>query len=428
MATDVIGAVMDIHSGGMDLKFPHHDNELAQSEAALGTHQWVNHFWHAGHLSIKGLKMSKSLKNFITIRQLLASYTPQQVRLLFLLSPWEAGINFSEDGLAAAKAKEAELNEFFLNTQVALRARRDTTNTPQHWTADDRRMSDALQTAQTAVHAALCDNFDYPTAMQLLSQLVQDTNRYRGREDAKRGTLLAVVRYVDRMVGVFGLKGEGGEDFGFTSAGGSSHESTGLLDVLCAFRDDIRATAREWKGRKGEEAQGLNAVLAACDRLRDERLIDLGVRIEDPTDVSKASVWKKEDPAKLRHERAVKAREEAAARVRGLEAKLLKAQKEKERLEEGRVGAKELFAQQTDKWGRWAEDGRPTHDREGKELGKSTVKTVEKVWAAREKGHKEWREKLDKNPRLMEDVQEEVQRLQQQKTAAELELQQLKAE
>ena len=62
---------MDIHAGGSDLKFPHHDNELAQSEAYYGHHQWVNYFFHAGHLHIKGLKMSKSLKNFITIRQAL---------------------------------------------------------------------------------------------------------------------------------------------------------------------------------------------------------------------------------------------------------------------------------------------------------------------------------------------------------------------
>ena len=60
---------MDIHAGGSDLKFPHHDNELAQSEAYYDNHQWVNYFFHAGHLHIKGLKMSKSLKNFITIRQ-----------------------------------------------------------------------------------------------------------------------------------------------------------------------------------------------------------------------------------------------------------------------------------------------------------------------------------------------------------------------
>ena len=69
MASDLMGDGMDVHAGGSDLKFPHHDNELAQAEAYHGCQQWVNYFFHFGHLHIKGLKMSKSLKNFVTIRQ-----------------------------------------------------------------------------------------------------------------------------------------------------------------------------------------------------------------------------------------------------------------------------------------------------------------------------------------------------------------------
>ena len=71
MASRIIGEQLDIHSGGEDLRFPHHDNELAQAEAhyhTCGCQQWVNYFLHTGHLSIEGLKMSKSLKNFVTIR------------------------------------------------------------------------------------------------------------------------------------------------------------------------------------------------------------------------------------------------------------------------------------------------------------------------------------------------------------------------
>lgn len=71
MASAIIGQTLDIHTGGEDLRFPHHDNELAQAEAhyhSEGCCQWVNYFMHSGHLGIEGLKMSKSLKNFITIR------------------------------------------------------------------------------------------------------------------------------------------------------------------------------------------------------------------------------------------------------------------------------------------------------------------------------------------------------------------------
>jgi cysteinyl-tRNA synthetase len=79
MASDLFGDNMDIHSGGSDLRFPHHDNELAQSEAHFGCKQWVNYFLHSGHLHIDGLKMSKSLKNFITIREALQDCSPRQV-------------------------------------------------------------------------------------------------------------------------------------------------------------------------------------------------------------------------------------------------------------------------------------------------------------------------------------------------------------
>ena len=85
MASDLLGGNMDVHAGGVDLKFPHHDNELCQAEARFGHGQWVNHFWHSGHLHIKGLKMSKSLKNFTTIREALAHHSARQLRLMFLL-------------------------------------------------------------------------------------------------------------------------------------------------------------------------------------------------------------------------------------------------------------------------------------------------------------------------------------------------------
>lgn len=103
MASDVLGANMDIHSGGIDLAFPHHDNELAQSEAYFcdhekGEHTWVNNFLHMGHLSISGSKMSKSLKNFQTIEDALATnYTSRSMRIVFLMGKWNDGVEISPD-------------------------------------------------------------------------------------------------------------------------------------------------------------------------------------------------------------------------------------------------------------------------------------------------------------------------------------------
>lgn len=123
MASDKLGSQLDIHSGGIDLAFPHHDNELAQSEAYWldrdkheHNHQWVNYFIHMGHLSIQGSKMSKSLKNFTTIREALArgDWTPRALRIVFLLGGWKEGIEITDDLVKAGASLEDKLDVPYL--------------------------------------------------------------------------------------------------------------------------------------------------------------------------------------------------------------------------------------------------------------------------------------------------------------------------
>lgn len=115
MASDILGSQMDIHSGGIDLAFPHHANELAQSEAYFCSHGkphlWVNYFMHMGHLSIAGSKMSKSLKNFQTIKDALKTdYTPRGMRIVFLLGRWNDGVEISPDMRTMAEGWETTVN------------------------------------------------------------------------------------------------------------------------------------------------------------------------------------------------------------------------------------------------------------------------------------------------------------------------------
>lgn len=136
MASDVLGSQMDIHSGGIDLAFPHHDNELAQSEAYFckqggKSHIWVNYFLHMGHLSIAGCKMSKSLKNFRTIKDALqAEYTPRRMRIVFLMGRWNDGVEISSDMKTMAEVWETSINvcelhlEFHRPNQNVLKAYR----------------------------------------------------------------------------------------------------------------------------------------------------------------------------------------------------------------------------------------------------------------------------------------------------------------
>jgi cysteinyl-tRNA synthetase len=118
MASMAFGDNMDIHSGGIDLAFPHHDNELAQSEAYHDCQQWVNYFLHTGHLSIEGQKMSKSLKNFITIREALGKYTARQLRLAFATTAWDGPMDFKDDVMEEMKSLEEKICVWFSKAEL----------------------------------------------------------------------------------------------------------------------------------------------------------------------------------------------------------------------------------------------------------------------------------------------------------------------
>lgn len=127
MASDALGPTIDIHSGGIDLAFPHHDNELAQSEAYFcehgkGEHTWIKYFLHMGHLSISGSKMSKSLKNFQTIENALATdYTARSMRVVFLLGKWSEGVEISPDMRLQSENWESTVNVRGLKPSIMIR-------------------------------------------------------------------------------------------------------------------------------------------------------------------------------------------------------------------------------------------------------------------------------------------------------------------
>jgi cysteinyl-tRNA synthetase len=120
------GGPIDIHGGGVDLKFPHHDNELAQQEAFCNCRQTVNYFAHTGHLHIRGLKMSKSLKNFITIRQALEGVDglegvrPSTMRIMFCLVQYNAPCDYSDNMWGAASSLRCRGDGVFMRESMRL--------------------------------------------------------------------------------------------------------------------------------------------------------------------------------------------------------------------------------------------------------------------------------------------------------------------
>ncbi|RKP36672.1 cysteinyl-tRNA synthetase [Dimargaris cristalligena] len=376
MASEILGANMDIHSGGIDLAFPHHDNELAQSEAYHNCSQWVNYFLHPGHLHIEGAKMSKSLKNFITIREALEKYTARQIRFLFLLQQWDRPMDFKDDTMKEAIGVEETFDNFFMRARTMASNFRDQRgeSTGRHQFHDAERALDSdLAHQQDAVRAALCDSFNTPQALQALIELVKKTNVYINRRGLPANVPLVeeIARYITKLFKVFGLAqpgsviGFGNSDSG-TGSGSTEDIVRPYVKVFSEFRDEIRQIARANKDTE---------YLKLCDQLRDVKLADIGVILDDK-DSGTAEV-NFGDPAQLARARELKKKEVQAKKAA---ARAAQEQKRLEKLLKGKVSPQEMFqvGEHAGKFSDFDNEGLPRKNDQGEELSSSQIKKLKK--------------------------------------------------
>ncbi|KAH7889094.1 tRNA synthetases class I (C) catalytic domain-containing protein [Phlebopus sp. FC_14] len=395
MASAIFGDNMDIHSGGIDLAFPHHDNEIAQAEAYHECGAWVNYFIHTGHLHIEGLKMSKSLKNFITIDEILERFTARQLRLAFLSQLWNAKVDFSESLMTGeVKTIETNFNNFFTTVKALLLAHDYQGDGHHHYEDPEQDLMKEIYESRLAFRIALCDSFNTPEALKILRDLVSRTNIYIN----SRGKLLNVglveqsARWVGDMLRMFGL-GEGEKsDVGWGQEIRGDADSVNREDVLMpylrvlsSFRDGVRRLAIA----KGDDS--LKEILKLCDRLRDDELVPLGVALDDQED-GKALV--KLVPAseliKTRDEKRQKLEAQAARKAAAAAAEQ---QRRLAKLERGRVAPEELFKPPNvpeNAYSQWNDQGIPTADGKGEKLSKSQEKRLAKEWGNQKKLHEEF--------------------------------------
>jgi cysteinyl-tRNA synthetase len=232
---------IDIHSGGCDLKFPHHDNEIAQSEAYYSCDNWINNFWHTGHLHIAGKKMSKSLKNFTTIKQILEIHSARQIRFLFLIHQWNTLMNYDQEkSFQEAIVKEKQFDEFFKTVKAILR-QCDIKSTNQKWEQKDYELDAKLREKQASVREAICDDFNTPKAIGELFELVTLTNGYLSQEpkDIKEPLVRSVSKFVFHILKCFGIYQDGDYPSVAGEEGGVSQEEAiaPLMNALSKYRD-----------------------------------------------------------------------------------------------------------------------------------------------------------------------------------------------
>lgn len=380
------GGRLDVHAGGVDLKFPHHENEIAQSEGHECCNQWVSYWLHTGHLNIKGFKMSKSLKNFKTIREALNDYTSRQIRFCFLLHKYNETMDYDINTMTQAIHVEKIFSEFFHNCKAVLR--RLGVNNTQHIGAREETLLLSLESVKAGVRAALLDDFDTPKSISHLQELIKECNRYMEDGSIATCVLMSCARYVTSILRLLGLI-QDGSDIGFNidasgsgdgSNAGASREQTiaPLLDILTKFRESVRIAAISGDTK---------AVLTAADNLRDFILPEVGVRMEDKgSGANVVTVWKLDDPEVLRKERAQK--EELAKKKEEEKAERLRLQQEREA--KAKIPPSEMFLSQTDLYSAFDATGMPTHDKAGEPLSKGAIKKLQKQMASQAEAHEKY--------------------------------------
>lgn len=214
MSTSLLGETFDIHGGGKDLIFPHHENEIAQSEATTGK-KFVNVWMHAGYLQIDKEKMSKSLGNFFTIRDLLKAHTPEVLRYFLISVHYRSPLHYSEDTI---KQSRQALERFY----ICLR------DLPKATAPSDSEF-------ERKFIAAMDDDFNTPIAFSFLFELVHEINRLREKDlqaAAEHGALLR------KLGGVFGILQDDPENF---LKAGTENVDAAFIEELIFARNQARA-------------------------------------------------------------------------------------------------------------------------------------------------------------------------------------------
>jgi cysteinyl-tRNA synthetase len=252
MSTRCLGDHFDIHGGGMDLKFPHHENEIAQSEAATG-HKFVNVWMHNGFVRVNEEKMSKSLGNFFTVREILTRYRPEEVRYFILASHYRSPLNYTEDNLDQARAALARL-------YTALRG-----------------LSAAAQTDEDyrqRFNAAMDDDFNTAEALSVLFSLANECNRARAADPARAERLATTLRRLGGLLGI--LQDDPDSYLQAVPAAGAEQAGPEAMQIEALIAQRLAARqAKNW---------------AESDRIRD-LLKTQGVVLEDG---AQGTTWRRQ--------------------------------------------------------------------------------------------------------------------------------------
>ena len=258
MSTCCLGNHFDIHGGGADLSFPHHENEIAQSEASTGE-QYVNYWMHAGFINIDGEKMSKSLGNFFTIRDVIEKFHPEVVRYFIVSSHYRSPVNYSDVALKEAKNTLSRFYHSFKAYQQVY---------------GDKQVETLDQAFVERFNTAMSDDFNTPEAIAVLFELNKELNRAVKEEQADQATVYySTLRH---LTNILGLVQHNVDEFLKSDIG---QEALGLSE------EQIEDLIQQRKDAKKAKE------FAKADEIR-QSLLDQGVVLED---TRQGTIWRRAD-------------------------------------------------------------------------------------------------------------------------------------
>jgi cysteinyl-tRNA synthetase len=251
MIEECLGETIDIHAGGIDLKFPHHECEIAQHEAIHTDKKLAKYWMHNGFVQVDSEKMSKSLNNFFTIREILEKFDPMVVRFFLLQKHYGAPVDFSDENLQAAANAYTRITDFLRRVQ----------NSPIDNT-ENQQLEDKTLETKNSIIAAMADDLQTPKAFAAIFDFIKNTNSIldsRNLSQSEKDAIGQLISDLNEIFGVFHLP--------------SAQISAAALELI-EKRNQARIE-RNWQ---------------LSDSLRDELLQKHSIAIED---TPKGSIWKK---------------------------------------------------------------------------------------------------------------------------------------
>ncbi|RBW67735.1 cysteine--tRNA ligase [Bacillus taeanensis] len=197
MAKKYLGDTIDIHAGGQDLSFPHHENEIAQSEALTGK-SFANYWLHNGYIKINNEKMSKSIGNVVLVHELIKQHDPEVVRFFMLSVHYRNPINFSDELLQSAKNGLDRMRETVDNLKHRLEQSADLATYEAEW-------QDKLAKFKERFIAEMDDDFNTANAISILFELTREANRYNQEANSSKQILKEFLALFEEFSGVLGL-------------------------------------------------------------------------------------------------------------------------------------------------------------------------------------------------------------------------------